>query len=1008
MPSKCSPYIAPSGVPCIRPPSPQGQKRTHLPVMTVNGVAPDKSGNVVVGIPALEDLKGKVVQLENDDHVYSLLKTIAEALGMQVGAGGSWTGTSYVSLGAFATKDTIGPDDLTPELKAQLKGDKGDAGPAGQQGPRGAQGVQGERGERGPQGERGDTGDQGPQGLQGPQGAPLVVTRTQETSDPGGYNVVMLSDGTTLNIRNGSAGPAGQKGEQGERGEKGDTGAKGDKGEKGDKGADGTVAFDYLTEAQKAQLKGDKGDPGELPAIDSELDLTSSNPVMNSAIAAELLNLRAFVASQYYPEGNVKDASELTAGIKYNFADDGTERTATVKPFLVTSNPENDNSSLVGRVVIPPFVDANGNPYVFDDGTRYKVVGVSGGNRDDNANVNANLTSLIAPNTVTTIETNAFYNCAALLSVSLPAAMTVGEYASSRCTALLSVSLPAAMTIGTGAFTHCHALASVSLPVATSIGVGAFTACYKLASVSLPFANTVGDRAFSRCTLMTSVDFGDTPRSSVPKLGPDLFYEGPTSCKIIVPDAQYDEWVAAPNWIDLVTAGYTFLRHSEWGYARKYEVGKKDDKPATFTAGNLVEFDSDGNLTDSGVSKYDFKTLSPFEKYYPEGNVMSEDELTSGVKYDAPDTTARTITVKPFCNTGNPENDNSDLTGSVVIPPFVDEQGNPYISDDGTRYKVVGVSGGGDRIYPGPGPISIIAPSTVTSIGGGAFNYCYELTSVSIPAATIIGHGAFFSCSGLKSVSIPAVTTIENDAFYGCSLRSVSFPLATTIGVGVFSDCNDLTSVSIPAATTIGDHAFFGCNDLTSVSLPAATTIGTNAFADCSSLTSVSLPAATTIGSGAFSSCTNLGSVSLPAATAIGEDAFRFCKVLASVSLPVVTSIGNGAFRYCDMLELVYLPAATTIGYDSFSNCKALASVSLPVATAIRDSAFERCVGLASVNFGDTPRSSVPTLGNGVFSSVPTSCNLIVPDAQYDEWVAAPGWSDLVTSGYTFTRHSDW
>lgn len=35
------------------------------------------------------------------------------------------------------------------------------------------------------------------------------------------------------------------------------------KGEKGDKGADGTVAFDELTDAQKAMLKGEKGDAGD-------------------------------------------------------------------------------------------------------------------------------------------------------------------------------------------------------------------------------------------------------------------------------------------------------------------------------------------------------------------------------------------------------------------------------------------------------------------------------------------------------------------------------------------------------------------------------------------------------------------------------------------------------------------------------------------------------------------------------------------------------------------------
>ena len=42
-------------------------------------------------------------------------------------------------------------------------------------------------------------------------------------------------------------------------GAKGDKGDKGDKGEKGDKGADGTVAFEELTDEQRASLKGEAG-----------------------------------------------------------------------------------------------------------------------------------------------------------------------------------------------------------------------------------------------------------------------------------------------------------------------------------------------------------------------------------------------------------------------------------------------------------------------------------------------------------------------------------------------------------------------------------------------------------------------------------------------------------------------------------------------------------------------------------------------------------------------------
>lgn len=55
-------------------------------------------------------------------------------------------------------------EDLTPEQKASLKGDKGDKGDTGAAGP------QGEPGPQGPKGDTGETGAQGPQGLQGEPG----------------------------------------------------------------------------------------------------------------------------------------------------------------------------------------------------------------------------------------------------------------------------------------------------------------------------------------------------------------------------------------------------------------------------------------------------------------------------------------------------------------------------------------------------------------------------------------------------------------------------------------------------------------------------------------------------------------------------------------------------------------------------------------------------------------------------------------------------------------------
>lgn len=63
-------------------------------------------------------------------------------------------------------------EDLTPEQKATLKGDKGDKGDTGAAGPQGEPGPKGDKGDPGPQGPKGDTGATGAQGPQGLQGEP--------------------------------------------------------------------------------------------------------------------------------------------------------------------------------------------------------------------------------------------------------------------------------------------------------------------------------------------------------------------------------------------------------------------------------------------------------------------------------------------------------------------------------------------------------------------------------------------------------------------------------------------------------------------------------------------------------------------------------------------------------------------------------------------------------------------------------------------------------------------
>ena len=161
--------------------------------------------------------------------------------------------------------------------------------------------------------------------------------------------------------------------------------------------------------------------------------------------------------------------------------------------------------------------------------------------------------------------------------------------------------------------------------------------------------------------------------------------------------------------------------------------------------------------------------------------------------------------------------------------------------------------------------------------------------------------------------------------------------------------------------------------------------IGSYAFRDCYSLASVVIPnSVSNIGSGAFQSCYSLASVVIPSSvTSIGENVFNVCHSLASVVIPnSVSNIGSGAFR----------------------DCRSLASVVIPNSvSSINGSAFYNCYGMAFSDFSD--HTSVPSLGSSAFSSIPSDCKIIVPDALYDTWIAATNWSTYASK---IIKKSDW
>ncbi len=381
--------------------------------------------------------------------------------------------------------------------------------------------------------------------------------------------------------------------------------------------------------------------------------------------------------------------------------------------------------------------------------------------------------NLVIPDTldkypVTAIGKEAFYNCADIVSVTIPDSVTeIGDSAFCRCTGLEAVLIPAGVkSIGDSAFAYCTGIESMTVSEDN-------TAYYSDGNCII---ETAGAKIVAGCTGSVIPTDG-----SVTAIGANAFLGLSDIKSVVIPDCITSIGSAAFGGCD----GLTSITVSE-------------DNTVYHSDGNCI-IETESKKLVAGCRKSVIPT---------DGSVTSIGDyafyLCAGLAGIAIPDGITTI--------GNGAFSNCIGLTYLDIPASVTKIGSYAfaacsgletiaVSEDNTVYHSEGdclietqsktlVAGCKNSVIPDDG--------CVTSIGFAAFYNCPTEEIIIPEGITSIGGSAFFGCTGFVTASVPeGVTVIGDDAFSQCSsLEQVDLPESLeTVGKSAFSSCTSLNSV---------------------------------------------------------------------------------------------------------------------------------------------------------------------------------------------------------------------
>lgn len=599
-------------------------------------------------------------------------------------------------------------------------------------------------------------------------------------------------------------------------------------------------------------------------------------------------------------------------------------KTATVTYETTSYN------SYSGEVSIPETV-------TYDEKT-YTVTTIGWGAFMDSKN----LTKVVLPETVTTIENYAFQN-SGLVDIVIPSGLiNVGSlpfqgtpWLDNQPEGLLYIGNVAYSYIGTmpegteialkegtvslagRVFANQKGLKSISIPSSVRvIGTEAFRDCSSLSEIVLPEGvTTIGELVWFGCTGLSSfhlpasvtdikpIPFGGVKMLSLTVDPANPVYDSRDNCNAIIRTSSNQLVAGCCNTV--IPEGVTSLAY-----------GAFDDCLGLETV----------NLP-SSVKEIGFYAFS-----------------------SCPDLVS--ITVSP----ANPVFDSRDNCNAII--------------KTATNELVVGCKGssipnsvtsiGSIAFYSCGGLKSIVIPGNVKSIESNAFAYCVNLSNLTLhEGISNIGSGAFYVCYNLNAVVVPhSVEVIESNAFlfvhnvfytgsatgspwgannvYATVPDENGFLFSDDTKTKLVAYVGEGGDVVIPdGVMTIDRYAFKNCSGINTITVPTSVTfIGEDAFLD--------VPEVTYFGSASGSPW---GALSVISSNEASMDDFEFAdegKTIISkyigaggdVVIPAdkgIVAIGDGAFKSCKTVTSVVVPEGVmTIGKEGFYECEAMEKITLP------------------------------------------------------------------------------